>query len=134
MTGGACIFCRIIAGEIPCHRVYEDETAIAFLDINPLADGHALVVPKRHVDDVVGDAAAFAEISAGIGAVSALLRDRLGADGVTVQQNNGRAAGQEVFHLHAHVIPRRVADGLLRMRPDRVTTAPVAHTLGRLVP
>lgn len=102
----SCLFCRIVAGEIPSAQVYADDAAIAFLDINPWHVGHTLVIPRRHVDDLVGDPDALTEIAPAISAVSRLLVDRLAADGLNLLSSSGATAGQEVFHLHVHLIPR----------------------------
>lgn len=104
-----CLFCGIVAGEIPAMRVFEDDVAIAFLDINPWQEGHALVVPKCHVADVFAAPEALTEIGGAVYETAALLRDRLGADGANILSNAGAVAGQEVFHLHVHVIPRYAA-------------------------
>lgn len=101
-----CLFCRIVAGEIPCRKVYEDEFALAFLDINPWHTGHTLVIPKRHVADALDSPEALSEIGGALHATAGLLRDRLGADGMNLLSNAGAVAGQEVFHLHVHLIPR----------------------------
>lgn len=117
-----CLFCAIIAGDIPSRQVYADDSAIAFLDINPWHRGHTLVVPRRHVDDVLAGPEALSEISEAINATGHLLMDRLGADGMNLLVNTGAVAGQEVFHLHIHLIPR-FADrpgmaGLMDREPD----------------
>ena len=103
-----CLFCKIVAGEIPSRQVYADDTAIAFLDINPVHPGHTLVIPRRHVDDVLSDAAVLAEIAPAVSATARLLVDKLDADGLNLLSSAGAAAGQEVFHLHVHLIPRTV--------------------------
>ena len=107
------IFDRILAGEIPCHRVYEDEHVLAFLDIGPLSPGHTLVIPKERaarLDELSDDAAAA------IGRVlPRLCRAVLAATGATdynILQNNGAAAHQAVFHVHFHIIPRAGNRGL----------------------
>ena len=102
----ACLFCRIVAGEIPARVVYSDDAAIAFLDIVPFHPGHTLVIPRRHVDGLLDDPTALAEIAPAVSATAALLSERLGADGINLLGNTGEAAGQEVFHLHLHLIPR----------------------------
>ncbi|MDO5285464.1 MAG: HIT family protein [Actinomycetia bacterium] len=101
-----CLFCRIIAGEIPSRRVYEDEQAVAFLDIEPWHDGHTLLVPRRHVSDLVADPAAWSEVQPALEAVVPRLVQRLAADGMNVVVNAGPVAGQEVGHLHVHLVPR----------------------------
>jgi histidine triad (HIT) family protein len=101
-----CTFCKIISGELPSRRIYEDDRAVAFLDIGAWHRGHALVVPKRHVPDMINGPGAFQEIAPAIDAVGRLLMDRLAADGLNVLSSTGQVAGQEVFHLHVHVVPR----------------------------
>jgi len=106
-----CVFCKIIAGEIPSRRIYEDGAAVAFLDVAPLHEGHTLVVPKRHVADLVADPTALAEIAPAVSAVAASLVAALDADGLNMFQSTGAIAGQEVFHLHVHLVPRHEGDG-----------------------
>lgn len=101
-----CLFCRIVAGEIPSRQVYADDTAVAFLDIGPWHAGHTLVVPRRHIADLSDAPDALTELAPSIDATAALLRDRLRPDGMNLLVNQGAVAGQEVFHLHAHLIPR----------------------------
>ena len=102
------IFAKILRGEIPCHKVYEDDKALAFLDIMPRAPGHTLVIPKtpaRNILDVAPDDLAHVmKVAQRIAKVSV---DVFGADGVTLQQFSESAGGQVVFHLHVHVIPRK---------------------------
>ncbi|MBP8919173.1 MAG: HIT domain-containing protein [Micropruina sp.] len=109
-----CLFCAIVDGDIPARRVYEDEHAIAFLDINPWQRGHTLVIPRRHVDDVLAPDRALGEIAPAIGATSRLLVERLRADGLNLLANAGATAGQEVFHLHVHLVPRYASQPGLR--------------------
>ena len=110
-----CIFCKIISGELPSRRIYEDDRAVAFLDIGAWHRGHALVVPKRHVPDILAGANALPEIASAVDAVARLLMQRLGADGINLLSSAGEAAGQEVFHLHVHVVPRYADEPGLRM-------------------
>ena len=112
-----CLFCRIIAGELPARTIYEDETAVAFLDIRPWSTGHALVVPRRHVASLLEDAGILAEVAPQVGTVTHLLVERLAADGANVLVNAGAVSGQEVMHMHVHVIPRYAANpGIQNMR------------------
>lgn len=117
-----CLFCAIIAGEIPSRQIYSDESAVAFLDISPWHTGHSLVVPRRHVVDALAQPEPLGEIAGAINATSRLLVERLEADGLNLLINSGAVAGQEVFHLHVHLIPR-FADrpgmsGLMDREPD----------------
>ena len=101
-----CVFCKIVSGELPSRRIYEDDRAVAFLDIGAWHRGHALVVPKRHVADIVTGTSSLPEIAPAVEAVARLLMHRLAADGINLLSSAGEAAGQEVFHLHVHVVPR----------------------------
>jgi histidine triad (HIT) family protein len=109
----SCLFCRIAAGEIPSEKVLENERAFAFLDIRPLQRGHVLVIPKRHyerfADLLPDDAAGLLDLAQRIARRQA---QGLGAAGVTIAVNDGRAAGQEVMHVHAHLVPRSETDGI----------------------
>jgi histidine triad (HIT) family protein len=108
-----CLFCKIVAGEIPATRVAEDDRTVAFMDINPATRGHVLVVPREHSKDLLtidpDDLAAVAKTAQ---RVAATMPDRLGADGVNLLNSCGRDAWQTVFHFHIHVIPRYAADPL----------------------
>jgi histidine triad (HIT) family protein len=108
-----CIFCKIVAGEIPCFTLYEDVATLAFMDINPVHPGHALVIPKAHTADV------FEVFEAAIAAVALTARKvakAVGAvvspDGLNLVQCNGKAAAQSVLHFHMHVLPRKDGDEL----------------------
>ena len=101
-----CIFCRIVAGTVPSRQVYADEHAVAFLDATPWYRGHTLVVPRRHVPDLVTGTPALAEIAPAVDAVARLLTHRLAADGINLLSSAGPVAGQTVFHLHVHLVPR----------------------------
>jgi histidine triad (HIT) family protein len=102
-----CVFCRIVRGDAPAAFVYEDEEIAAFLDLYPVHAGHTLVVPKTHVTDLL---ACPGELAGRLFAVSGRLAPAVvaaaGADGFNIWTANGRAAGQSVFHLHLHILPR----------------------------
>jgi histidine triad (HIT) family protein len=120
-----CLFCRIVAGDVPSRRVYADEHAVAFLDIGPWQRGHTLVVPRRHVADLVSGPPVLAEIAPAVDAVARILVDRLGADGLNLVSSAGSVAGQEVFHLHVHLVPRYAsAPGLARLVSPQTPTGP----------
>ncbi len=107
-----CIFCKIAKGEIPSEKIYEDEIALAFLDINPVNLGHTLIVPKKHFNNIYDvDENTLAYIMKIAQKVSIALK-KIGADGVNVTMNNDKDAGQVIFHLHIHVIPRLKGDAL----------------------
>ena len=128
-----CLFCAIVAGDIPSRRVYADESAIAFLDINPWKRGHTLVVSRRHVDDLLAVDEALTEIAPAISSTARLLTERLDADGMNLLSSAGGVAGQEVFHLHVHLVPRYADDpGLRRMttHDPSIDLDEVARALG----
>lgn len=108
-----CIFCKVIAGEIPARKVYEDSETLAFLDINPNTKGHTLVVPKDHFENIytIPDEA-LCRVAITVRKVATALRNGTDADGINLIVNNETAAGQEVPHVHFHVIPRHNDDGL----------------------
>lgn len=108
-----CIFCKVVAVEIPAAVVYEDDALLAFLDINPLAEGHLLVAPRDHYPRLYDlPAELCARLSAVLPRFGRALLEVTGAAGFNVLQNNGEAAGQTVDHVHFHLIPRRAGDNL----------------------
>jgi histidine triad (HIT) family protein len=108
-----CLFCKIVAGDIPATIVAEDERTIAFMDINPATRGHALVIPRTHARDVHEiDTEDLEAVAAAAQRIAALQLERLGADGVLLMNSNGSASWQTVFHFHMHVIPRYAGDRL----------------------
>jgi len=112
---GSCIFCAIVAGEAEAFVIGSSPTAVAFLDIAPLSRGHTLVVPTRHVADLLeGGADVLHEVAPLVEETARLLVGRLGADGLNLFQSTGAAAGQEVPHFHVHLVPRWRDDGVLR--------------------
>jgi histidine triad (HIT) family protein len=134
------IFAKILRGELPCHKVYEDDVAFAFMDIMPRADGHVLVLPKSPARNILdADPAILAKLIGRVQKIAVAVKSALAADGITILQYNEPAGGQIVFHLHFHVLPRwngaelrphtgarenpEVLDGLCRkiaaaMKPD----------------
>ncbi len=106
-----CIFCKIAAGQIPCTSVWAAEVGLAFLDIGPLAEGHLLLIPRRHYETLDQMPAAEAgELLRQLPALVGAVRLATGATGVNVLQNNGASARQEVPHVHFHLVPRRAGD------------------------
>ena len=114
MLANDCVFCRIIKGEIPCTKVYEDDKVLAFLDIAPFNPGHTIIVPKDHHHSITTLGAdyltAIITLAPAIG--TALMR-ATGAEGFNIFQNNGRVAGQTVPHVHFHVLPRFADDDVI---------------------
>lgn len=106
------LFTKIIHGEIPAHKVYEDENIFAFLDINPVNKGHTLVVPKKECRGLLDcDPDTLTKLIQAAQMIARCVKEATHADGVNIIQNEGAAAGQKVFHLHFHVIPRFEGDG-----------------------
>ena len=111
----SCVFCEIVAGDAEAFVVGSSAEAVAFLDIAPLSRGHTLVVPTRHVADLLeGGADVLLDVAPLVEEVARLLVGRLGADGLNLFQSTGVAAGQEVPHFHVHLVPRWRDDGVLR--------------------
>ncbi len=120
MSDKECIFCKIIDGQIPSYKVYENDSVLAFLDIFPLSKGHTVVIPKKHYynfldmpEDDMGDF--FKDLKI----ISALIKEKLKIDGINLVQNNFPAAGQVISHFHFHIIPRMKGDGPLKMIPGK---------------
>ncbi len=108
-----CIFCKIVSGDIPSRKIYEDDNHLAFLDIFPASKGHSLVIPKSHHQDIHSmDRETYGAIARVAKDVADLLHERLGSEGTTIMQMNREAGWQTVFHAHMHVIPRWMADEL----------------------
>jgi histidine triad (HIT) family protein len=119
---GDCIFCKIVAGEIPSKKIYEDSDHIAFLDIFPASKGHSLVIPKNHHADIHElSAQAYGAMASVAKKVADLLHIRLQSEGTTIMQMNREAGWQTVFHAHMHVIPRWSKDAL--RKPWDITPA-----------
>jgi histidine triad (HIT) family protein len=122
----ACIFCKIVAGDGPASIVLDAERVLAFMDVRQFRPGHVLVVPKQHVADIYAlqDPKLGADLLSAIATVSRAVRVRLAPDGLNIWQSTGEAAGQDVFHLHFHILPRQSGDGLLRIYPSRPEKPP----------
>ncbi|HUV66344.1 MAG TPA: HIT family protein [Sedimentisphaerales bacterium] len=118
MSADGCLFCRIVAGQVPVAKIYEDDVVFAFLDIGPVSDGHTLVIPKQHFeklhdcpDDLLG------QLCSRLGKLAGAVAAAMNSDGYNLLCNNGRAAGQLVEHLHFHIIPRSAGDGVFNRWP-----------------
>ncbi len=108
-----CIFCKIVSNEIPSVKVYEDDRVFAFMDINPLNDGHILIIPKAHAATIYEITEAdFLAVTSATHKLAAAVKKALNPDGINLMQLNGRAANQVVPHLHIHIVPRWSGDGL----------------------
>ena len=113
-----CIFCKMAEGEIPVTKIYEDEAILAFLDIGPVSDGHTLVIPKQHFEnlhDCPGEL--LGQVGACLGKIAKAVLAAMNSEGYNVLCNNGAAAGQLIKHLHFHIIPRKNGDGVFDRWP-----------------
>jgi histidine triad (HIT) family protein len=109
-----CIFCKIVAGTVPCFRLFEDADTLAFMDINPVHDGHCLIIPKAHYPTVFDIApTAFAAAAQTAVRVARAVDAAVKPAGINLMQANGEGAGQSVGHFHLHILPRRANDRLL---------------------
>lgn len=127
MRDDNCIFCKIANGDIPSATVYEDQEFRVILDLSPASKGHALILPKSHHKDICeADEAVASKLFPLAAKLGSVMKQELGASGFNVVQNNGTSAGQTVFHLHVHVIPR-YEDG-----PSMVTWEPKASDSAEL--
>ena len=107
-----CLFCKIIAKEIPAEIISENDNYLSFLDITPRAEGHTLVVPKKHANNIIDlDPEAIGPLFEGVRKTTTLIKNSLNPDGFTIGINHGSVAGQAVDHLHVHIIPRHANDG-----------------------
>ena len=108
-----CLFCKMVTGQIPVAKIYEDEVVLSFLDIGPVSDGHTLIIPKQHYENIHScPAGLLGEVASRIGKIAEAVKAALNSDGYNVMCNNGKAAGQVIDHLHFHLIPRKMGDGV----------------------
>ncbi|OGH83721.1 MAG: hypothetical protein A2261_03545 [Candidatus Magasanikbacteria bacterium RIFOXYA2_FULL_44_8] len=128
-----CLFCKIVEGVIPCHKVYDDDYSLAFLDIHPCSKGHTVVIPKKHFVNIVDiDMETWGHLSTGLKQAAARVEIVVKPDGMNIGLNNNPVAGQAVAHLHWHIIPRYYNDGggsmhsIVRM-PDSGDVAALAN-------
>jgi histidine triad (HIT) family protein len=118
MSEDDCLFCKMIAGQIPVTKLYEDEVVLAFLDIGPLSDGHSLVISKQHFEKLHDcPSELLGQVCSCLGKIAKAVAAAMNSEGYNVLCNNGRSAGQLVGHLHFHVIPRNTGDGLFDSWP-----------------
>jgi len=119
MSGQDCIFSKIVAGQIPAQKVYEDDVVLAFLDINPISDGHTLVIPKKKYERLDNcPAELLGQVCSRLPRIAKAVVSATGAEGYNVLCNNGRAAGQLIDYVHFHIIPRNSGDGVLAKWPQ----------------
>jgi histidine triad (HIT) family protein len=135
-----CLFCRIIAGKIPSEKVYEDDAVFAFLDVYPASEGHTLIAPKKHFSRFTDmDAESVASLFEAARKITAALENALSAEGSNIGINDGEVAGQEIPHVHVHVIPRRKGDGgtgiksIVWTEPDTNNLKEIAERIRRVL-
>lgn len=129
-----CLFCKIIAGEIPCAKLFEDDNFFAFLDISPINEGHTLIIPKQHIQD-------FTDFPEELGnewvtftkKVIDALKSKLGVTDFNIGMNNGPYAGQVVFHQHTHLIPRKESDGFKHWPSKQATPEELKEVQKRIL-
>ena len=108
-----CIFCKIVSGETPCMKVYEDDLTLAFMDIAGDVDGHVLVIPKKHYKNILDcDTATFTAVMKTVKTISCHLTSECGYEGINLLNASEECAGQSVPHFHIHIIPRKSSDGI----------------------
>jgi histidine triad (HIT) family protein len=114
-----CLFCKMVAGQIPVTKIYEDEIVLSFLDIGPISDGHTLVIPKQHFEKLHDcPAELLGRVFSCLGKIAGAVAATVDSDGYNILCNNGRAAGQLIEHLHFHIIPRNTGDRLFSRWPS----------------
>ena len=119
MSVDECIFCKMVAGQIPVTKIYEDEVVLSFLDIGPISNGHTLVIPKQHFEKLHEcPAELLGQIFTRIGKIVDAVAKAMNSDGYNLLCNNGRAAGQLIEHLHFHIVPRNTGDGVFNRWPS----------------
>ncbi|GJE57984.1 HIT family protein [Methylobacterium trifolii] len=127
------IFAKILRGEIPAHRVYEDAHTLAFMDVMPQGEGHTLVIPKAPARGLLdADPASLAAVTASVQRVARAVKAAFSADGLTIFQYNEPAGGQTVFHLHVHILPRHEGVPLKRHEGGMADDAVLAEQAGRI--
>jgi histidine triad (HIT) family protein len=129
-----CIFCDIVHGELPSHTIYENDTVLAFLDINPVNAGHTLVIPKTHSSNIFDIAPSdWLAVSDVVRTLAIAIEKGVQADGVNIAMNNREHAGQVVGHPHVHIIPRFKGDGLKLMPQHQYKTHEADETLRKIL-
>ncbi len=127
-----CLFCSIVAGDIPCQKIYEDDATIAFLDIGPVSEGHTLVLPKTHSENLRAGSAYDAESAmSAVYKIAPSIMKAVDADGYNLGMNHGECAGQDVMHTHLHIMPRKngVARSFVKTHPSQADLAVVAEKI-----
>jgi len=129
-----CLFCKIIKGDIDCLKVFEDELVFAFLDINPLSEGHTLIIPKKHFVDILDiDDASIERIALISKKLANVYVTKLGAEGFNLRQSSGAIAHQDVFHFHMHLVPRYKEDGLNLENKNRNPNIDIKEVFSKII-
>lgn len=130
----SCLFCQIIAGEIPAPKIYEDGDVFVFLDNKPVNAGHTLVLPKKHASGFHdADPEVLKKLVITMQKIARAMTEALGIEGFNIEQNNGRVAGQVIDHLHFHLIPRSATDGLRHWPGKEYATKEEADTVAEKI-
>jgi histidine triad (HIT) family protein len=119
MSADDCVFCKMVTGQIPFVKIFEDDTVLAFLDIGPISDGHTLVISKQHIEKLHDcPAELLGQICSHLGRIAGAVTKAMNSEGYNLLCNNGRPAGQLVKHMHFHIIPRKTGDGVFNRWPS----------------
>lgn len=127
-----CLFCKIVAGAIPAHKIYEDDRILAFLDIGPVSTGHTLIVPKTHAENLAaGSVEDACALMTAIHDLAPKIVQAVGAVGYNLGMNHGEVAGQDVFHTHLHIMPRKEGEKreFVKTHPSQEELAAVADKI-----
>lgn len=130
----SCLFCKIIAGEVPSAKIYDDTSVVSFLDINPVNIGHTLVVPKKHfatLHDIPDET--LTPLMQTVRRLADAIKAAVNADGINIEMNNGEAAGQIIHHAHIHIVPRYKGDGFTHWKGARgYADGEIQEVLGKI--
>ena len=127
-----CLFCKIVAGEIPAHKVYENDQVLAFLDIGPVSTGHTLVITKAHAENLAANTVEDAcALMTAIHDLAPKISEAVGASGYNLGMNHGVVAGQDVLHTHLHIMPRKEGEirNFVKTHPAQAELAKVAEQI-----
>jgi histidine triad (HIT) family protein len=119
MSSEDCLFCKMVSGQIPVTKIYEDNDILCFMDIGPISEGHTLVITKQHVDKVHEcPPEILSRTVSKLGRIAGAVAAAMNSDGYNILNNNGKVAGQHIQHLHFHIIPRKKGDGVFDRWPS----------------
>jgi histidine triad (HIT) family protein len=119
MSSEDCLFCKMVSGQIPVTKIYEDEDILCFMDIGPISEGHTLVITKQHVDKLHEcPPEILSKVVSKLGRIAGAVAAAMNSDGYNILNNTGKVAGQHIQHLHFHIIPRKKGDGVFDRWPS----------------